>query len=349
MSLYIHPENQELLWKIINKNPLIIQYFVQYPQGTQESWFKQIISNFYEQNRNILISTEQLLEINKNTIQYMIQDVKRNIEYQHKLRNNNQTINKQDFIQTFSDNKTTSLSDTGSNFYDNKTTSLSDTGSNFYDKDYNWKNIKEEQILSQYNQYQQNYNSMFNKKPPESINFKENIEEPTINNMDELIKKHIQERDEELKKYAPKPLFDILDPLLQEQNSIRIGDDAIKQSMDASRSPIKPNKLVIENEPIQFSIEDISTKDDIVKNHKVKWLDNENSDKIDDLRKDFIEFKSFVIDIFQKFLDKDKNKEPLKENFDYNPPLKKINTFNIRPSVSTLINLQENFVKENII
>ena len=86
MSLYIHPENQELLWKIVNKNPLIQSYFSSYPPNIRETWFKQTISSFYEQNRNNVTNSEQLYEINKNTLSYMIQDVKRNVEFMEQNR-----------------------------------------------------------------------------------------------------------------------------------------------------------------------------------------------------------------------------------------------------------------------
>ena len=70
MSLYIHPENQRVLWTTINK-----------ANGFQEKhdadqWFKQVIAHFYHQNSNRVLGRDDLLKLNKETIEYMIQQLK---------------------------------------------------------------------------------------------------------------------------------------------------------------------------------------------------------------------------------------------------------------------------------
>ena len=47
MALFVHPENQKILWNIINGNPFIIRYFESQPQQAKEMWFKQSIEDFY--------------------------------------------------------------------------------------------------------------------------------------------------------------------------------------------------------------------------------------------------------------------------------------------------------------
>jgi len=276
MALYIHPENQELLWNIINKNTMIQQYFANYPPNIKETWFKQIISSFYEQNRNILVSADQLYEINKNTIHYMIQDVKRNIDYQKQQQFPNGSPSPMVHPQT------------PSAPLPQQNTPLQ----NDFLRSYSITENKEDKFTNQFNEYEKNYHSMFEKKAPTSIDFRENIQEAPINFNDELIQKHIRERDEELKRYAPPPIVGPPPHSQNQSNKIHI----IKEESN--------------QEPIKFHIEEIessttSSSPKFKNDSTVKWLDNENSNKIDELKKEFQNFKSLVLDMFTKLLDKD--------------------------------------------
>ena len=70
MSLYVHPENQRVLWNTINK----AANFVNIPDSDQ--WFKQVIAHFYHHNMHRNLSQTELLKLNKDTIEYMIQQLK---------------------------------------------------------------------------------------------------------------------------------------------------------------------------------------------------------------------------------------------------------------------------------
>ena len=61
MSQYITPSNQTILWNVLQK----IQLFqMVIPKNEQEMWFKQIIGNFYKQNKQFnLILTRYALVI----------------------------------------------------------------------------------------------------------------------------------------------------------------------------------------------------------------------------------------------------------------------------------------------
>jgi hypothetical protein len=78
MSLYIDPKNQTLLWNILHKNPIIYAVFPtnsQLSQKNKNNWFKNIISQIYStlpQN----ITKEELLNVNKETLRRMINDMK---------------------------------------------------------------------------------------------------------------------------------------------------------------------------------------------------------------------------------------------------------------------------------
>lgn len=63
MSAYILPENQRILWNTINK----VKGF-----SNDEQWFKQVIAFFYQKNANRDLDQRELLQLNKETIEYMM-------------------------------------------------------------------------------------------------------------------------------------------------------------------------------------------------------------------------------------------------------------------------------------
>lgn len=87
MNLYITPNNQQLLWQLISNKPIINNYFQYFPPNNKESWFKQIIQKFYNENSNIN-NYNQLKELNKKTILYMLND----IQTRNQSNNQNNTI-----------------------------------------------------------------------------------------------------------------------------------------------------------------------------------------------------------------------------------------------------------------
>ena len=76
MSLYVVSANQELLWNVISKNSYIQTFFSQYNPDTKVDWFKSIVSKFYDQYRNQKLTVNELNRVNKETISYMIQNIR---------------------------------------------------------------------------------------------------------------------------------------------------------------------------------------------------------------------------------------------------------------------------------
>ena len=76
MSLYVVSENQELLWNVISKNSYIQTFFSQYTPDTKVNWFKSIVSKFYDQYKNQKLTVNGLNRVNKETISYMIQNIR---------------------------------------------------------------------------------------------------------------------------------------------------------------------------------------------------------------------------------------------------------------------------------
>ena len=341
--MYIHPENQELLWKVVNKNPVIEQYFSTYPTKIQESWFKQIISSFYEQNRNNVANSDQLYEINKNTLTYMVQDINRNVQYVNEKRRS--TTNQPDASTTLSSLPPassptvpcstvlrTSASGSSSDKFGqeviNRNTQLNQnipTSQNDFLKPHSVTENREDKFTNQYNQYQQNYQAMFDKKVPESIDFREKFDDqPISGNMDELVQRHLRERDEELKRYAMPPVMPNLVPIINNNNnrgntveSPPFFGNASNQlgqiNSITQQRPQNANRLVIDPSPenVKIAVEEIVSspyhnRETMLRNEKrtedynVKWLDNENSDKIHSLEQEITILKGQVLQMSDK-------------------------------------------------
>ena len=74
MSQYINRTNQDLLWNIFQKIPEVQRNFA--PEA-QQNIFRNAISHFYQQmNPNVTLKVDQLKELNKQTVTYLIDKVR---------------------------------------------------------------------------------------------------------------------------------------------------------------------------------------------------------------------------------------------------------------------------------
>ena len=161
MVYFVSEENQNLLWDVIHKNSMIQVYLNNLNPDYKNQWFRNIISNFHNEYGSRNLSINDLKEINKKVIIYILQ-----------------------FIQQQNNQNT-------------KQNSYSDY-QNIQTPPYN-KNNREEEYVNQFEMRQKEYNQMLEKKAPDEINFSENMEEDKpIQDMKALMKKHIEERDKEI-------------------------------------------------------------------------------------------------------------------------------------------------------
>jgi hypothetical protein len=242
MSLFVHPENQKLLWNVVSKNMLVSDYFSGFP-SKKEEWFKSIVQSIYEHNKYRTINQSELLIINKEAISYMIQNVKNAKSVQPPTP----PPNDQTFLKSYS-------------ITENKV----------------------EKIGNQFTEKQLEYNSLFEKKVPETIEFGEAQDKP-LSNMDELIKKHMEERESELKKYAPLPL-------VTPPTEVRTVEP-IKLKIDKTQ----------ENVTIQIEEIDQPTK------KSVSWLDDANTEKLERQQIEINELKSQVLELTEKLINLEKS------------------------------------------
>ena len=176
MYLYIHPENQELLWKIINKHPLI-EKMGQGSLHEKQNWFKHIIQLFYDKTGGEILDLQKLKQNNQDTILYMVENLKNS-------GSNNQM----------------STSNIGT---------LANGSLNYMER-----NVAEQTSLrpppktnvTEFGERQKEYNNMLAKPLPPEPNFSEKISDEAISKMYEIIAQHKKQREDELKQYAPSPI-----------------------------------------------------------------------------------------------------------------------------------------------
>jgi hypothetical protein len=166
MALYVVQANQEMLWNVINKNAFIQQYFEKFSPETQHQWFQQIIRYFYEKYKSMNITVNDLHTINRDTIAYMMDDVRKKVEAVPPAYSSFGQPSMHAPIQITPE-------------------------------------IKQDAYQNDYQKRKMEYEQMTERKAPENIDFREKSADTAISNMDELIKEQLQQREIEFTQYAP--------------------------------------------------------------------------------------------------------------------------------------------------
>jgi hypothetical protein len=247
MALYVHPDNQQLLWGIINTNPYMNTIFEKYHPTQKAEWFKSVIETFYKQNQNQELSTVDLHQLNKDTLAYMIQLTQQipPLSNTH-LESNTHSPIYQD--RQYPPNLPPTDPIPQQNMYQQPSQQSSSIHQqNMYQPSQQPMHQHQTAPFQQQNMYQQpsqqpmhqqppsqfgmpptsfsrqqqnpypqpmvkkeptpmEYKSIFEVKKPEPIDFSEKIEDGVITNMDELIQKHLREREQELNLVSPPKL-----------------------------------------------------------------------------------------------------------------------------------------------
>lgn len=172
MALYVHPENQQLLWDIMNKIQVVNEFFLPHSSSQKEQWFKSVIQMFYDRYKNHKLQINDLHKLNQETITYIMTTIRDRVEHSQK---------KQPEIERYSQVQQPTIT-----------------------KEQRVEN-KQEFYSQQFQERQNEYKTMFEKQAPSEINFRDKIEDTAISNMEELMRIHKQQRDVELQQYAPPP------------------------------------------------------------------------------------------------------------------------------------------------
>ena len=218
MSLFVHPENQKILWNIINGNPFIIRYFETKPPIEKENWFKKSIEEFYIRihGQGKEINPQELNNLNKEFLTNMIQSVH--------IQNPQFTAHNSSNIQNHE----------STHHSINTPPVINDS--------------KEEIFNKQFQMRQQEYDNMLKRKMPEEIDFRE-VSKDENKDINELLERERRERQELMK---PIPKINKLN--IQESNNIKL--EAVDLEVNKEKKNVSwSNELKQETIEKQFELQ----------------------------------------------------------------------------------------------
>jgi len=139
---------------------------------------------------------------------------------------------------------------------------------------------RQEIFTNQFTQRQKEYESMLEKKAPADVDFRDKIEDGVIQNMDELIKTHLQQREEELKIFAPPPVVPIktdnptttmvIEPTVQQpvvndsNRELLISLQKMISDLSNSITDIKNEIIELKNKNISKQFENFQSTDNLI-------------------------------------------------------------------------------------
>jgi len=191
--MFIHEENQKILWELINEVPL----FSKQPLEEREHQFQKAIEKIYHENPEKVNDKKQLTNLNKTTILLLLTQ-----------------------MFSFENNTNMIVSNTNRNSppYQSYDSTQKEQPSNFIienqQKEYYQKPIVEQptekKIAEQYQnnifeQRQKEYDAMMNKPPLPDVEFTEKTKDGPIQNIEELIEQQKKERENVFNHPPPPP------------------------------------------------------------------------------------------------------------------------------------------------
>lgn len=186
MASYVHPDNQQLLWNVLQKTPLVQQFFSNYDVTYKEKWFKSVIQMFYEKNKHMTMDIHMLNQLNRETLSYMLSSIQDRAQPQ---------------VQPQPQYKIASVP--------------LPTQPEIISRE-NTHNARQEILNSQLAQRQKEYDSMMQRPSQSEIDFREKELDAAIPNMEELVQHHIKQREEELRQYQPPTPLHVQEPATEQ-------------------------------------------------------------------------------------------------------------------------------------
>jgi len=207
MSLFIHSENQTLLWNVISNMDITKSVFVEgSPQ--KNAWFKNIIEEFYIKNYGRNLSVPDLRELNRSVIAHMTENL-RSIQ-------NRSAVSYQQNQTVYQEPQT---------LYSRNNQPVSNIN-------------KSDEYNQQFSRRQQEYENMMKKPNPPEVKFSDNIKDEPISNMEELLRQQQKQREYEINSIMPAPIQ------TNERETIKIHrQEDIIVGVDSVLDDSKPKKV----------------------------------------------------------------------------------------------------------
>ena len=263
MSALIHPENQKIIWNIINSNIYVNDFFQTHTNVSKDKWFRSIIEKFYMQNEGRNLSIEELNNLNKDVLTFMVKSI-------HSIPpQQSQPPPQQSPSPSAYDNL-------NQNMYSPQIQTPPYIPNNMAD-----------QNNRQFEEKKQEYEQMYAKPVPPEVDFKEKEKDTIIENMDELINKHISEREEQLKELRP-TLVNEVTPAV----SMPIKDE--------TKSDVSNNITFQVNEPSPEPSDETPLKIQIIELKETMKKLQESYDELKDKFTDKLQSQAIVIENLEK-------------------------------------------------
>lgn len=195
MSALVHPENQKIIWNIVNSNIYVNDFFQTHTHVSKEQWFRSIIEKFYLQNESRNLSMEELNLLNKDVLTFMVKSI-------HSIPVKSPPVEPQQQVpDPYAPSSRTNYSP------------------QIQTPPYVPNNIGE-QTNQQFEDKRQEYAQMYAKPVPEEVDFKEKEKDTIIENIDELITKHISEREQQMKELTPTIITNVAPAVSMPPNNV---------------------------------------------------------------------------------------------------------------------------------
>jgi len=313
--MFIHVENQKLLWDIITNTEIYKLSFEKSSQVYRDNWFKSIIQDFYKENYLRNLSANALNNLNRDVIAYMVQKMKIMVESTNSMKRavspkvevEGERLNSVDMRSTVVGSRPTNvIRDAPSSTIGSLQSTMQqiEPVSAYSRNQPQSVENKQEAYNRQFSERQKAYDSMLTKPlPPVDVNFGKNVKDEAISNMDELIKQHTRQREEELKQYAPLPSSQNPNPLERAgfPKVAVVGElPAVMNSVDMRSIVVGSRRsLLISQENIKLLPDNVLQEENDSKMKKnVSWSENlENNEIFKTQQNDIDLLKSQVLEL----------------------------------------------------
>jgi hypothetical protein len=230
MSALVHPENQKIIWNIVNSNIYVNDFFQTHSHVSKEQWFRSIIEKFYLQNESRNLSMDELNLLNKDVLTFMVKSI-HSIPAQSPSREPQQPV-----PDPYAPSSQTNYSP------------------QIQTPPYVPNNIGE-QTNKQFEDKRQEYAQMYAKPVPKEVDFKEKETDTIIDNMDELINKHISEREQQMKELTPSIITNVAPAV-----SMPVNDVSNNITVEIEEKPIETANVKSEETPLKIQIVELKEK-----------------------------------------------------------------------------------------
>ena len=220
MSLYILPENQKIIWDTISKVPLFQKLCNETHNG--EQWFQNIIQLNYNKIQHLQLDKKDLRNLNKETIQNMLQILKNKYSIQPALSQN--VFNNSSSFQT-------NTTETRGFILEQKQNALN----------------------HHFQTRQEEYGNLLKKPSVSEIDFREKMDDDKpIDNMDELLQKQLLEREYDIqpKQTEKEGPIDIgaVEIIEKESKSVKWKDEQIDNKYEELKTTLEDFMEKMSNE-----------------------------------------------------------------------------------------------------